>query len=201
MPDFTFDGPNKLIIEPSGSGDTSFDVARDLYSAWKRWVQGGTGAPFLEAFTVEGGTPIGATGLFTGSTLLLTNGWKVKPAEHDHQVTLVGNLFSDDGVVAVPADTANATVFVSSSVAAQGVSTSGSTFGLNDIANAVWQHIIEGAYSAEEINRLQLSALAGKASGASTTEMRFRDTQDSKDRIVATVDEFGNRSNVTLDPS
>lgn len=131
MADFLFDGPNRLIIEPSGSGNTNFEVGRDIYSAWKRWTQTGVGSQFLNAFTVEGGTPIGATGLFTGATFLLVNGWKVRAAEHDHQLTLSGNLYSDDGIVSVPSLTANATVFVSASVAAQGIATgSGGSGGL-----------------------------------------------------------------------
>jgi hypothetical protein len=49
--------------------------------------------------------------------------------------------------------------------------------------------------------RLMLAALAGKASGLDTLTARFRDTNDSVDRIVATVDVNGNRTAVTLDPS
>lgn|SRR5262245_5311793 len=49
--------------------------------------------------------------------------------------------------------------------------------------------------------RLMLAALAGKASGMATTTAVFRDTNDSKDRITATVDADGNRSAVTLDAS
>ncbi len=124
MADFTFDGVNKIIKEPVGSGNTTFDVGRDIYSAWKRWVQGGS-AQFDAAFIVEGGTPIGATGLFTGTTFLLTNGWKIMAADHDHQLTLTGNLFSDDGVVATPNPTGQSTISVSSSVNAQGVATGG----------------------------------------------------------------------------
>lgn len=123
MPDFTFDGPNRIIAEPAGSGDTSFDVARDLYSAWKRWVASGAGSIFPPAFAVEGGTPIGATGLFTGTTFILANGWKIKPANHDHQVLLLGNLYSADGLVSVPSDGARTNVFVNSAVAAQGIAT------------------------------------------------------------------------------
>ena len=47
--------------------------------------------------------------------------------------------------------------------------------------------------------RIMLSALAGKASGLATTTAVYRDTNDSKDRITATVDASGNRSAVTLD--
>lgn len=49
--------------------------------------------------------------------------------------------------------------------------------------------------------RLMLSALAGKLSGAATATVSIRDTNDSKDRIIATVDQDGNRSAVTLDGS
>lgn len=49
--------------------------------------------------------------------------------------------------------------------------------------------------------RLILAAAAGKVSGAAGTTVTIRDTNDSKDRIVATVDSSGNRSAVTLDGS
>lgn len=47
--------------------------------------------------------------------------------------------------------------------------------------------------------RLILAALAAKLSGAGTNTVTIRDTNDSKNRIVATVDASGNRSAVTLD--
>lgn len=49
--------------------------------------------------------------------------------------------------------------------------------------------------------RLILSACVGKMSGGATTTNTFRDTNDGKDRITATVDADGNRSAVTLDDS
>lgn len=125
MSDFLFDGDNKVITEPAGSGDTSFEVVRDVYSAWKRWVNGGAGTPFLRAFTVEGGTPIGNTGLFTGTTFVMVNGWRIRPANHDHQLILIGNIFSEDGVISIPALTANTNLFISATVGAQGISTGG----------------------------------------------------------------------------
>jgi hypothetical protein len=137
MADFIFDGPNLLIIEPAGSGNTTYDVQRDLYSAWKRWVAAGSGAGYPDAFSIEGGTPIGATGLFTGTTYIMTNGWKVQPANHDHQLLLVGNIFSDDGVVIVPPATAKTSVQIISSTTAQGIATGS---GLSsDQENALFQ--------------------------------------------------------------
>ena len=54
-------------------------------------------------------------------------------------------------------------------------------------------------YSLEEALKIQLSALAGKISGAGTTTITIRSADDSTDRIIATVDTNGNRSSITLD--
>lgn len=67
------------------------------------------------------------------------------------------------------------------------------------IAAAVMASVVEGTLTLGQAQRLFLAALAGKASGGGTTEVTFRDTADSKDRIVATVDANGNRTAVTLD--
>lgn len=130
MADFIFDGTAKIMTEPAGAGDTTADALRDLYSAWKRWVQSGAGTRFPQAFLIEGGTPIGSTGLFSGYTLLMTNGWKVKAASHNHQLLIIGNLYSDDGIVSVVTAGFSTNIFVSSAVAAQGVSTGGGGGGL-----------------------------------------------------------------------
>lgn len=58
---------------------------------------------------------------------------------------------------------------------------------------------IETGFSLRESIRLMLAALVGKASGAETTTITFRDINDTIDRIVATVDSNGNRTSVTKD--
>lgn len=54
-------------------------------------------------------------------------------------------------------------------------------------------------FTLEQTLKLCLAALAGKLSGAGTTEVTIRAADDSKDRIVAEVTSRGNRTTVTLD--
>lgn len=137
MPDFLFDGPNRIISEPAGVGNTTFELQRDVYSAWKRWVLNDDGRKYPQAFQVEGGNPIGSTGLFTGKTILLVNGWKIQAAAHDHQLLLIGNLFSDDGVVNVPTPNYSTSIFVVSSTSAQGILLSGNNLSQQDVRDAM----------------------------------------------------------------
>lgn len=60
---------------------------------------------------------------------------------------------------------------------------------------------VETGITPRQSLRLMLASLAGKLSGAAGTTVSIRDTNDSKNRIVATVDSNGNRSAVTLDAS
>lgn len=60
---------------------------------------------------------------------------------------------------------------------------------------------IEDNFSMRESLRLIMSSLAGKVSGAGTATITIRDVNDTKDRIVATVDTNGNRTAVTKDVS
>lgn len=69
-----------------------------------------------------------------------------------------------------------------------------------EIADAVLDEVVEGAYTMRQLLKLMSAALFGKASGGGTATVTFRDTGDSADRIVATVDANGNRTAVTLTP-
>ena len=60
---------------------------------------------------------------------------------------------------------------------------------------------IEGGNSGvtlRQAERINLSVLAGKISGAGTNTFRFRNTADTVDRITASVDQSGNRLAITL---
>lgn len=67
------------------------------------------------------------------------------------------------------------------------------------VAAAVGAVVVEGSTTVVQSLRLSNAALGGKASGLDTTNPKYRDLADTKDRIDATVDVDGNRSAVTRD--
>lgn len=58
---------------------------------------------------------------------------------------------------------------------------------------------IETGWNLRKVLRLLSSVLLGKVSGAGTSTNTFRDLNDTKDRVAATVDTDGNRTAVTKD--
>jgi hypothetical protein len=71
---------------------------------------------------------------------------------------------------------------------------------VNDTANAVWSYTIEASQSAVAWLRLIGAALFGKRTVSGST-YTHRDWNDTKDRIVGTVDSSGNRTITTRDGS
>lgn len=69
------------------------------------------------------------------------------------------------------------------------------------IAAAVMQYVVEAGWTTEEMLRVFAAVLAGKISGAGTGTEVFRGVNDDKNRVTATVDSSGNRTNLTLDGS
>lgn len=114
-------------------------------------------------------------------------------------IVSAGAITTSSGAVSSVTTTANLTTNNDKT----GYSISGSITtldGLNDItaADVLAAGDIDG-FSLEEANKIELAALGGKLSGATTTTNTIRAADDSKDRITATVDADGNRSAVTLD--
>lgn len=70
-----------------------------------------------------------------------------------------------------------------------------------DVANAIGTRTVESGATYDQSMRLQNAAAGGETSGAETTNFKVRDLADTKDRIDATTDEFGNRAAVTRDLS
>jgi len=68
------------------------------------------------------------------------------------------------------------------------------------IATAVWTLIAEGAHTYGDFQRIMLAVLAGRATGGGTNTISFRNIANTANRVQATVDANGNRTNIgTLD--
>lgn len=217
MASVTFDGPNKLIIVDNGI--TDLDAKVDLYSDWKEWVitSGSDNGKYLPAFRSTGGDELPG-GQFVSGYFFLTNGWRIRPYEGDHQLTVLGNLFVDGGGNPFIPTLGDYTVLVNlqtSSASITSVVTTGSDLevgGLTDeehnqlmaipLSNMDLLDTIEGGISIEDYFRIGLAFFAGKSVGGGTARVRFWNQDGQVTRIDATVDpDTGDRSVVLLDTS
>ena len=117
----TLDGYTKRIILDSASVS-----AAQIWSAWVDWHEANQQWPL--AFQLVGGNALGG-GLFIPPYFFLLNGWRVRPMEASHNLTITGNLFVDGGGVPVVGTLGTYQVNVNYTVPvqAQGIATSGST--------------------------------------------------------------------------
>ena len=117
----TLDGATRRIILDSASVS-----AAQIWSAWVDWHEANRQWPL--AFQLVGGNALGG-GLFIPPYFFLMNGWRVRPMEASHNLTITGNLFVDGGGVPVVGTLGTYQVNVNYTVPvqAQGIATSGST--------------------------------------------------------------------------
>lgn len=92
MLNVSFNGNTKLIT--INHGITTISVRDDLYSEWKNWAILSDNLKYAQAFRTVGGDPTVGDN-YVGDYYFLTNGWKVKPYEDNHILTINGNLYVD----------------------------------------------------------------------------------------------------------
>ena len=91
----SFDGDNLIITLDSGVAEVNAET--DLYSDWKEWFKTPGNAKYPLAFDTTGGDPTTATGAVSPFFFLRNdNGWRIRPAEEDAEVVIVGNLYPRD---------------------------------------------------------------------------------------------------------
>lgn len=89
----TFNGSTKVITLTTGTTTVS---VRDLWSRWVDWFLTGDNSKYLPAFINVGGDDIDANaGTKIPIYAFLMNGWKLKPQEASHTLTV------SDGVLLV----------------------------------------------------------------------------------------------------
>lgn len=151
----TFDGPTRRIILSTASV-----TAAEIWSRWCDWHAGNTEWPL--AFSLVGGIALGG-GLFIPPYFFLLNGWRVRPMESSHNLTITGNLFVDGGGVPVVATLGTYQVNVNYTVPvqAQGIATSGSAGpSAADIATEVLA-VLNATTIPVDAKKMNGSAIAG----------------------------------------
>lgn len=91
----SFDGPTKVMTLSSGT--TSLNVL-DLWSRWVDWFLTGDNSKYLPAFQQVGGNDIDVSaGISIPIYAFLMNGWKLKPQEANHTLSVSGGVLLVDG--------------------------------------------------------------------------------------------------------
>jgi hypothetical protein len=90
----TYDTVNKLFI--LNSGVTSIDIKVDLYSDAKEdWKDDASLTKFRFPLNAIGGQDLGG-GQKISSYITLLYGWKIRPHEDNHTLTVTGNVITSD---------------------------------------------------------------------------------------------------------
>ncbi len=91
----TFDGATKTMTLSTGT--TSLNVL-DLWSRWVDWFLTGDNSKYAVAFQQVGGNDIDASaGTSIPIYAFLMNGWKLKPQEANHTLSVSGGVLLVDG--------------------------------------------------------------------------------------------------------
>jgi len=94
MATYNFDGINKKvdILSPT----IEFDAV-DMYSEYKRWLGVSDNSKYLIAMKSIGGNPLSGSKNIA-SYIELINGWKIHTYAGDYTLTVIGNIFTEDGI-------------------------------------------------------------------------------------------------------
>ena len=135
----TFDGERKLILINRGELDINIEI--DVYSSWKEWVRLRDYAKFEQALRTVGGDPlVGDDSL--GATFFLTNGWRMQTWDGDHQLNVVGNLFTEEAEPPFIPVTGPFTILINQRVSNL-IDKVGFPGSVEEMAEAVWDRLTE----------------------------------------------------------
>lgn len=208
----TIDPANKRIIL-----DVAAVTAKDIFRAWADWVVLSDNLKYPPAFSATGGDDLGS-GLSIPPYYFLENGWRVRPMESNHNLTITGNLFVTGGGVPVvnTLGTFQVNVNYTVPVQAQGISTAGGggataadvwAYGArtltqavptaSEISAAVGADLLEGAFTRDQVLRIMAAALAGTSQQTGSTVV-FKGVDGATDRITGSFDAQHNRTGAVL---
>lgn len=144
MNKFLFEGDVlRIHINPAAvvNGQISFTV-EELWTEWSDWMAQGDNSKYPLALRSTGGDPIGG-GMEVGTYIFLRNdlGWRGKPPEVNPCTVIInGSFYGEDPLLPVMENLAGqeTDLIINRSSMTTAIQTSGATFTLDQIAEAVW---------------------------------------------------------------
>lgn len=185
-----FDGDTLTItLDSPTAGTLDLDIQR-LYSEWKEWqLAAFQNLGYPPAFRGVGGDQINANTSNVPFFFIRNDlGWRIKPFEADHTINITGQLAPEDSTLPITIPTVGDFTVLGFNVqpVAQVIS-SGVTLAPTEITNitdSIFQNIIEGGYSFEEILRLLAAAAAGDIEQATDGSYTIRGIDGTTARIL-----------------
>lgn len=154
----TFDPINLRIVEIAAGASNVLNI-QEVYSEWKQWLLNDPARlAYPQAFRYVGADPISLT-RSVGTVYFLLNGWRIRPAELNHTLTLEGDIYTDPFGSSPVVDTLgafNARVEYSTSHLTELIN-AGATLTAGDIADAVWDEPAAGHLGAGSMGELQVA--------------------------------------------
>jgi len=135
----TFDPAARRIVL-----DSVAVTAAEIWSRWVEWVATADNSKHPAALRQVGGDELGG-GLLIPAYYFLLAGWRVRPMEASHLLTITGNLFVDGGgqPVVQTLGAFNVSVQYTVPVQAQAVATGGAAAGLTPVQAAQLQRVLD----------------------------------------------------------
>lgn len=90
---YVFNGTDKIITFDAST--LSLDI-QDLWSRYADWLEISDNSKYLQAMRIVGGDSLPGSKQL-GITYFMLNGWKIRPFEETHVLSVDGNLYSEDG--------------------------------------------------------------------------------------------------------
>lgn len=150
-----------IVFDPSAKRiilDSASVSATEIFSRWEDWAALSDNIKYGMVIRQVGSDDLGS-GLSIPPYYFLQSGWRVRPMESNHNLTITGNLFVEGGGVPVVSTLGTYQVNVNYTVPvqAQGVSTSGST-------GPTVSEIVAGIMAQAQITPIHSNVVAGQSS-------------------------------------
>lgn len=183
----TFDATAKRIILDSASVS-----ATEIYSRWVDWAALSDNLKYGMVIRQVGSDDLGS-GLSIPPYYFLQNGWRVRPMESNHNLTITGNLFVEGGGIPVVQTLGNFQVNVNYTVPvqAQAFSTTGGGSG-------AWTDVSEDGETYGQSIRLMRAILLG-ITDINSNLVSFKSKDGLTDRVIATMT-GSERTSIVIDP-